>query len=52
MDKRKKVAANNKFQIDKISYSKDNSMVNQALIFQIKFCGKSLTICVATKNYT
>ncbi len=34
-----------------VSYSKDSFVVNQALVFQIKFCGKSPALRVAAKRY-
>jgi hypothetical protein len=33
------------------SCSKDSFVVNQTLVFQIKFCGKSPTLRVAAKRY-
>ena len=34
-----------------VSCSKDSFVVNQTLIFQIKFCGKSPALRVAAKRY-
>ncbi len=34
-----------------VSFSKDSFMVNQTLVFQIKFCGKSPALRVAAKRY-
>jgi hypothetical protein len=34
-----------------VSCSKDSIMVNQTLVFQIKFCGKSPALRVAAKRY-
>jgi hypothetical protein len=34
-----------------VSCSKDSFVVNQTLVFQIKFCGKSPALRVATKRY-
>jgi len=34
-----------------VSYSKDSFVVNQALVFQIEFCGKSPALRVAAKRY-
>jgi hypothetical protein len=34
-----------------VSYSKDSFLVNQTLVFQIKFCGKSPALRVAAKRY-
>jgi hypothetical protein len=33
-----------------VSYSKDSFVVNQTLVFQIKFCGKSPALRVAAKR--
>ena len=35
-----------------VSCSKDSFVVNQTLVFQIKFCGKSPALRVATKRCT
>jgi hypothetical protein len=35
-----------------VSCSKDSFVVNQALVFQIKFCGKSPALRVAANRYT
>ena len=35
-----------------VSFSKDNFVVNQTLVFQIKFCGKSPALRVAAKRYS
>ena len=34
-----------------VSCSKDSLVVNQTLVFQIKFCGKSPALRVAVKRY-
>ena len=34
-----------------VSSSKDSFVVNQKLVFQIKFCGKSPALRVAAKRY-
>jgi len=34
-----------------VSCSKDSFVVNQTLVFQIKFCGKSPALRVAAKRY-
>ena len=34
-----------------VSYSKDSFVVNQTLVFQIKFCAKSPALRVAAKRY-
>jgi hypothetical protein len=33
-----------------VSFSKDSFVVNQTLVFQIKFCGKSPALRVAAKR--
>lgn len=38
---RRRVAANSTYPKGRVSYSKDSFVVNQTLVFQIKFCGKS-----------
>ena len=35
-----------------VSFSKDSFVVNQTLVFQIKFCGKSPALRVAAKRCT
>jgi hypothetical protein len=35
-----------------VSFSKDSFVVNQTLVFQIKFCGKSPALRVAAKRYS
>jgi hypothetical protein len=47
----RKAAANSTFAIGGVSYSKDSLVVNQTLVFQIKFCGKSPALRVAAKRY-
>jgi len=34
-----------------VLFSKDSFVVNQTLVFQIKFCGKSPALRVAAKRY-
>jgi hypothetical protein len=34
-----------------VSYSKDSFVINQTLVFQIKFCGKSPALRVAANHY-
>jgi len=34
-----------------VSCSKDSFVINQTLVFQIKFCGKSPALRVAAKRY-
>ncbi|MBK9643528.1 MAG: hypothetical protein IPO72_20185 [Saprospiraceae bacterium] len=43
-------AANSAFAIGGVSCSKDSFVVNQTLVFQIKFCGKSPALRVAAKR--
>ncbi|MFN9998034.1 MAG: hypothetical protein ACK52X_00230, partial [bacterium] len=43
--------AHSTFAIDGVSCSKDSFVVNQTLVFQIKFCGKSPALRVAAKRY-
>ncbi|MFZ1514184.1 MAG: hypothetical protein WAT21_02235 [Saprospiraceae bacterium] len=44
-------AANSTFPIGGVSCSKDSFVVNQSIVFQIKFCGKSPALRVAAKRY-
>jgi hypothetical protein len=46
-----KPAHNSTYPKGGISYSKDSFVVNQTLVFQIKFCGKSPALRVAAKRY-
>ena len=43
--------ANSTYPKGGISCSKDSFVVNQTLVFQIKFCGKSPALRVAAKRY-
>ncbi len=43
--------ANSTYQKGGVSYSKDSFVVNQTLVFQIKFCGKSPALRVAATRY-
>jgi len=43
--------ANSTYPKDGVSCSKDTFVVNQTLVFQIKFCGKSPALWVAAKRY-
>ena len=43
--------ANSTYPKGGVSCSKDSFMVNQTLVFQIKFCGKSPALRVAAKRY-
>jgi len=44
-------AGNSTYPKGGVSYSKDSFVVNQTLVFQIKFCGKSPALRVAAKRY-
>ncbi|MBK6485028.1 MAG: hypothetical protein IPG01_18295 [Chitinophagaceae bacterium] len=44
-------APNSSYPKGAVSCSKDNFVVNQTLVFQIKFCGKSPAFRVAAKRY-
>ena len=46
-----KTSANSRFAIGGVSCSKDSFVVNQTLVFQIKFCCKSPALRVAAKRY-
>ena len=48
MDSR--AAANSTYPKGGVSCSKDSFVVNQTLVFQIKFCGKSPALRVAAKR--
>ena len=43
-------ACNSTYPKSRVSYSKDSFVVNQTLVFQIKFCGKSPALRVAAKR--
>ena len=43
--------ANSTYPKGVVSCSKDSFVVNQTLVFQIKFCGKSPALRVAAKRY-
>jgi hypothetical protein len=43
-----KTAANNTYPKGGVSFSKESFAVNESLVFQIKFCGKSPALWVAT----
>jgi hypothetical protein len=43
-------AANSTYPKGGVSSSKDSFVVNQTLVFQIKFCGKSTALRVAAKR--
>ena len=44
-------AANSTYPKGGVSCSKDSFVVNQTLVFQIKFCGKSPALRVAAKRW-
>lgn len=46
-----KAAANSTYPKGGSSCSKDSFVVNQTLVFQIKFCGKSPALRVAANRY-
>jgi len=46
-----KTAYNSTYPKGGVSCSKDSFVVNQTLVFQIKFCGKSPALRVAAKRY-
>ena len=48
---RKTPAGNSTYPKGGFSCSKDSFLVNQTLVFQIKFCGKSPALRVAAKRY-
>ncbi len=45
-------ATNSTYPKGGVSCSKDSFVVNQTLVFQIKFCGKSPALRVAAKRYS
>lgn len=47
----KRAAHNSTYPKGGVSCSKDSFVVNQTLVFQIKFCGKSPALRVAAKRY-
>jgi len=46
-----KTTANSTYPKGGVSCSKDSFVVNQTLVFQIKFCGKNPALRVAAKRY-
>lgn len=48
--KERTAAANSTYPKGGVSCSKDSFVVNQTLVFQIKFCGKSPALRVAAKR--
>jgi len=49
---RRKTGYNSTYPKGGASFSKDSFEVNQTLVFQIEFCGKSPALRVAAKRYT
>ena len=49
--KERRAATNSTYPKGGVSCSKDSFVVNQTLVFQIKFCGKSPALRVAAKRY-
>jgi hypothetical protein len=49
--KDRRAACNSTYPKGGVSCSKDSFVVNQTLVFQIKFCGKSPALRVAAKRY-
>jgi hypothetical protein len=47
----RKTAYNSTYPKDGFSCSKDSFVVNQILVFQIKFCGESPALRQAAKHY-
>ncbi len=48
----KTATANSTYPKGGVSCSKDSFVVNQTLVFQIKFCGKSPALRVAAERYS
>jgi hypothetical protein len=48
---RRRAAHNSTYPKGGVSCSKDSFLVNQTLVFQIKFCGKSPALRVAAKRW-
>jgi hypothetical protein len=51
LDGQRKTPYNSTYPKGGVSCSKDSFIVNQTLVFQIKFCGKSPALRVAAKRY-
>jgi hypothetical protein len=47
----RRAAANSTYPKGGVSCSKDSFVVNQTLVFQIKFCGESPALRLAAKRY-
>jgi hypothetical protein len=50
-DRQESTGGNSTYPKGGVSCSKDSFVVNQTLVFQIKFCGKSPALRVAAKRY-
>ena len=50
-DKQRTATANSTYPQGGVSCSKGSFVVNQTLVFQIKFCGKSPALWVAANRY-
>jgi hypothetical protein len=50
-DRKEGRSANSTYLKGRVSCSKNSLVVNQTLVFQIKFCGKSPALRVAAKRY-
>ncbi len=48
---KRKTTGNSTYPKGGVSCSKDSFVVNQTLVFQIKFCGKSPALRVSAKRY-
>ncbi len=51
MNRRRTTTGNSSYPKGGVSCSKDSFVVNQILVFQIKFCGKSPALRVAAKRW-
>jgi hypothetical protein len=51
IDRRESTTGNSTYPKGGVSCSKDSFVVNETLVFQIKFCGKSPALRVAAKRY-
>jgi len=52
MTKKESTGYNSTYPKGGVSCSKDSFVVNQTLVFQIKFCGKSPALRVAANRYS
>jgi len=51
MNREERHTANSTYPKGGVSFSKDSSVVNGSLVFQIKFCGKNPALLVAANHY-